>query len=146
MFWPHLMACGILVPQQGSEPRLLAAKAWNPNPWASREFPRPETESQSDYSDQLLSLFFFSGTVQVCKLRDWHPGTTLSHRQTWLGGYPSSDICQPSDPGQLCGLRGGVPPASCLRFCDTDLPVTSQDRSCTGDWLRGCSQWKPQRE
>ena len=139
------MAYGILVPQPGIEPRLSAAKAWNPNPWTSREFPRPETESQSDYRDQLLSLFFL-GTFQVCKLRVWHPGTTLSPRPTWLGGYASSDICQPSDPGQVRGLRGVVPPASCLRFCGTDSSVTSQDGSCTGDGLKGCSQWKPQRE
>ena len=32
------MACGILVPQPGFEPRPLAVKAWSPNHWTAREF------------------------------------------------------------------------------------------------------------
>ena len=80
------MACGILVPQQGTEPRLLAAKAWNPNPWASREFPRPETESQSDYSDQLLSLFFFcdGSSLQTKRLASWDHPQSQTDLVGWL--------------------------------------------------------------
>ena len=33
------MACRILVPQPGIEPRPLAVKAWSPNHWTAREFP-----------------------------------------------------------------------------------------------------------
>lgn len=33
------MACGILVPQAGTEFRLLAVKVQSPNHWATREFP-----------------------------------------------------------------------------------------------------------
>ena len=36
-FWPHLEACGILVPHWGVEPRSLAVKTWSPNHWALRE-------------------------------------------------------------------------------------------------------------
>ena len=32
LFWLCYMACGILVPQAGIEPMLLAVKAWSPNP------------------------------------------------------------------------------------------------------------------
>ena len=37
-FLPHYMACGILVPQPGIEPRPMAVKAWNPNHWTAMEF------------------------------------------------------------------------------------------------------------
>ena len=38
-FWPHCVACGILVPCPGTEARPSAVKAWNSNPWTAREFP-----------------------------------------------------------------------------------------------------------
>ena len=40
-FWPHLAACGILVPQPEIEPRTLAVKVPSPNHWTAREFPGP---------------------------------------------------------------------------------------------------------
>ena len=39
-FCLHHTACGILVPQQGIEPRPSALKAWSPNHWTTREFPQ----------------------------------------------------------------------------------------------------------
>ena len=39
-FWPHYMACGVLVPRLGAEPRPLAVKAWSLNQWTTREFLR----------------------------------------------------------------------------------------------------------
>ena len=33
------MACGILVPQPGTEPVFPAVEAWSPNHWTAREFP-----------------------------------------------------------------------------------------------------------
>ena len=39
IFWPHLAACGIFVPQLGVEPAPLAVKTQSPNHWTSREFP-----------------------------------------------------------------------------------------------------------
>ena len=45
VFWPHLMACGILVPQRGIKLR------WSPNHWTSREFPSK--------NQLLVSLIFF---------------------------------------------------------------------------------------
>ena len=38
-FWPHCVACGILVPQPGIEPVPSAVKVLSPNHWTSREFP-----------------------------------------------------------------------------------------------------------
>ena len=38
-FLPRRMACGILVPQPGTEPGALAVKAPSPNHWTAREFP-----------------------------------------------------------------------------------------------------------
>ena len=35
----HCVACSILVPQQGIEPRPSAVKARSPNHWTTREFP-----------------------------------------------------------------------------------------------------------
>ena len=36
-FWPHLVACGILVPQSGIEPALPAVELWSLNHWTARE-------------------------------------------------------------------------------------------------------------
>ena len=38
LFWPRHLACGILVPQPGVEPRCLAVKERSPNHWTAREF------------------------------------------------------------------------------------------------------------
>ena len=38
-FWPHRVACGILVPQPGIELRPLAVRARSPNHWTTRDFP-----------------------------------------------------------------------------------------------------------
>ena len=38
--WPRCAACGILVTQPGVEPGPSALKAWSPNHWTAREFPR----------------------------------------------------------------------------------------------------------
>ena len=35
------VACGILVPQPGIEPRPSAVKMWSINHWTAREFPAP---------------------------------------------------------------------------------------------------------
>ena len=37
-FWLHCVACGILVPPSGIEPRPLSVKASSPNQWTTREF------------------------------------------------------------------------------------------------------------
>ena len=37
-FWPHHVACGMLVTQPGIEPGPLAVKVWSPNHWTAREF------------------------------------------------------------------------------------------------------------
>ena len=37
--WLHHVACGILVPSPGIDPRSLAVKAQSPNPLDHREFP-----------------------------------------------------------------------------------------------------------
>ena len=47
-FWPHHVACGILVPQPGIEPGSLAVKAWSPNHWI--------TENSLKSSDILSAL------------------------------------------------------------------------------------------
>ena len=39
-FWPHLTACGILVPRPGIEPVPPAVEVWNPKHWTTREFPQ----------------------------------------------------------------------------------------------------------
>ena len=36
---PCCVACGILVPQSGTEPRTIAVKARSPNHWITRAFP-----------------------------------------------------------------------------------------------------------
>ena len=38
-FWPLGLACGILVPQPGIEPRPPAVEVWSPNHWTAREVP-----------------------------------------------------------------------------------------------------------
>ena len=53
-FWPHRVACGILVPQPGIEPGPSAVKARSPNHWTAREF----AEMFSFNEVQLISSFF----------------------------------------------------------------------------------------
>ena len=53
-FWPHLTACGILVPRPGIEPGAMAVKAPNPNHWTTREVPK----------DILFRILFHSGLLQ----------------------------------------------------------------------------------
>ena len=36
-FWPHRVACGILVPLPGIEPTPPAVEAWSLNHWTARE-------------------------------------------------------------------------------------------------------------
>ena len=38
-FWKYCLACEILVPRPGIEPRPLAVRLWSPNHWTAREFP-----------------------------------------------------------------------------------------------------------
>ena len=40
LFWPYCVACRILVPRPGTEPRPMAVKAPSPNHWTAREIPR----------------------------------------------------------------------------------------------------------
>ena len=40
-FWPRGIACRILVPKLGIEPKPTAAKVLSTNPWTAREFPWP---------------------------------------------------------------------------------------------------------
>ena len=40
LFWPYCVACRILVPRPGTEPRPVAVKAPSPNHWTAREIPR----------------------------------------------------------------------------------------------------------
>ena len=46
-FWPWPMACRILVPPPGIEPRPSAVKALSPNHWTAREVPFPACETSS---------------------------------------------------------------------------------------------------
>ena len=39
MFWPHLMAYGILDPRPGIKPMSLAQEAWSLNHWTAGEVP-----------------------------------------------------------------------------------------------------------
>ena len=39
IFWPCCVACGILVPQPGSEPTAPALETWGLNHWTAREVP-----------------------------------------------------------------------------------------------------------
>ena len=58
LFWPRHLACGILVPQPGVEPRCLAVKERSPNHWTAREF---------------LFFFFFKGNcLQNSQLIVWN--------------------------------------------------------------------------
>ena len=54
-FLPHHTACGILVPQPGTEPRSSAVKAQSPNHWTTREFP---TQCYCTHIQYLQSLVF----------------------------------------------------------------------------------------
>ena len=63
IFWPHLAACGIFVPQLGVEPAPLAVKTQSPNHWTSREFPEtpyPLSSHTSFLHPPALAVYFLS--------------------------------------------------------------------------------------
>jgi len=39
IFWPNHVACGILVPESGIEPKPGEVRAQSPKPWTTRDFP-----------------------------------------------------------------------------------------------------------
>ena len=54
-FWPHHVACGILVPRPGIKSASLHLEAWSLNPWATREVPGKYALKSNNMS-VLLSL------------------------------------------------------------------------------------------
>ena len=52
-FWPHCVACGILVSQPGIKSGALAVRVLSPNHWTAREFPLLH------FFSFFLSFFFF---------------------------------------------------------------------------------------
>ena len=61
--WPHHVACRILVPQPGTEPRPWQWMCLSPNHWTTREFPFYWTRSLNEcwikYSLQIILLCLF---------------------------------------------------------------------------------------
>ena len=57
LFWLRPAACGILVPQPGTEPRPTAVKVQSPNDWTARKFPL------SPY------IHHFIDSLQLCEVR-----------------------------------------------------------------------------
>ena len=54
-FWPHLTACGILVPWPGIELGPSAKKAQSPDYWTTREFPKQSFYCYNKGSNSLLA-------------------------------------------------------------------------------------------
>ena len=71
---PCHVACGILVLQPGIKPRPLAVRAWSPDHWTAREFPKVS--------------FFDSGNLKIMK-QLWHSKNDhvllLWNMETYLG-------------------------------------------------------------
>lgn len=59
------MACGNLVPQLEIEPVPLAVKAWSPNHWTPKEFPRCNNlkRNKLEYSQKM-------GLVQIVQIEN----------------------------------------------------------------------------
>ena len=60
LLWAHCVACGILVPWPGIEPRSSAVRMQCPNHWATREFPRNYAEESSHHAAWIWPLSDFS--------------------------------------------------------------------------------------
>ena len=69
--WLHCVACGILVPQPGIEPRAMAVKALTPNHWTTREFP----ERSFNGSSSFLQCALFPGTKHGIHRGNWPEAT-----------------------------------------------------------------------
>ena len=61
-FWLCRVACGILVPRPGIEPRPMAVKALSPNRWTTREFPR------KCIIKMIFTCSFFNAATRKCKI------------------------------------------------------------------------------
>ena len=92
LFWPHCMACGILVPRPGIKPVPPAVEAWSPNHWSSREFP-------------LLS--FLIPVTRISQATSGHWGTVIKRRFYYQSGMvrppdreaPLKRVCYSQTPG-----------------------------------------------
>ena len=58
-FWPRRGACGISVPQPGTEPRPLAVKERSPNHWTARVFSFRTDRSHTVFNCFVLFYLFF---------------------------------------------------------------------------------------
>ena len=67
-FWLCHAACGILVPQPGTEPRPTAVKVQSPNDWTARKFPlSPYIHHFIDSLQQLCELYAFTLAILQVK-------------------------------------------------------------------------------
>ena len=92
-FWLHHMACGILVPQPGTEPGPSATRPWSSNPWTARKF-------------LLIFLFFFYFFSNPCVMDrlsiDCSERAALLPTKSRLRSKSSTNGLAPGSP-QTCG-------------------------------------------
>ena len=66
-FWPSHLACGIFLPQPGTEPMPPAVGVWSFNNWTSREVPRQASWKNNSHSlsAPLLSHLYLDSLYQA---------------------------------------------------------------------------------
>ena len=79
------MDCGILVPQPGIDPALLAVKAWSPNHLTSREFP----------SEDILDGQLVTRQQTRKKKPIYYPTPVYSHISFTSDFFTAFDFCLP---------------------------------------------------
>ena len=87
VFWLYCKAYGILVPRSGIEPRPSAVKAWSPNHWTAREFPKTK---------QFLNQWILhkNSHFQLLLNKIWWNWAHIPARNKWLELNNHCPCCQ----------------------------------------------------
>ena len=96
LFWPHCVACGILVPQSRIKPEIPALEAQSLNTWTIRE-------------------------VQQDTFLVWTVSVTQTHPRTWNSHYPTQEEKEPHvlwRGGSLYSRGPSLPPQG---WCEDDV-------------------------
>ena len=126
LFWACNMACGVLVPWPGIEPRPLEVKSWSPNHRTARE--SLQFNSYTCIYDGSIEMKNWGSETwcELLKIAEWDELKKISPLfvgwEAWRGSQCYSECCWPMAEG----FKAFFPP-----FPFTPPP---QRRARTGDW------------
>ena len=102
--WLHCVACRILVPQSGIEPRPSTPKAWSPNHWTAREFLETYQFLNIDFSlkkeKEMSQIKYICGAdltygLSVCGFWFMGSGSSSSRTRQYMWTWVNTELWAP---------------------------------------------------